>query len=397
MVEKLCWAHEVEPSHINRLCNILKLSQITYRVEPNLNLTLPTILYANVNLGICNEIPIQYLRYISRIFYVPYTCRDMSWIYYSNSESKSFFNNIYKVQCYPKSLELNLIEMLLNDQIDDSKLIPQIRVHPTKYSHTLFCVYSHHESLFYWGILSLDEIILNQMTSELIYRHLNLINSNIQPICRAYYKMKEIIEGYLTNLNWKLPNNQQTIAIDIGASPGGWSQYLSPICNIIFSIDPGLISIDVLNTCNNIIHIKSLAESDDTKNILLTNLTKNEKIINIKIDKNYLKYLYVCDINTSAISASKILTNSIFPIIKSLSNTSLTNLNDENNDYDSLLILTLKLVKKPNDNNIERITTKVCELLKLNGNCYDFQIVHLHANTRSERTIICKLLSINNI
>jgi predicted rRNA methylase YqxC with S4 and FtsJ domains len=61
------------------------------------------------------------------------------------------------------------------------------------------------------------------------------------PVCRAYFKLREA--AFYLDLNL----NSHSIALDVGASPGGWSSYLAESgCTQVFSVDPGLLDARVL-------------------------------------------------------------------------------------------------------------------------------------------------------
>ena len=81
-------------------------------------------------------------------------------------------------------------------------------------------------------------------------------------ICRAYWKLQEAFERYrdgMTKLDSSavlLPPNcfitdekNQLVGLDVGASPGGWTQFLIDecCCQTVYSIDPGALHQDLLN------------------------------------------------------------------------------------------------------------------------------------------------------
>ena len=53
------------------------------------------------------------------------------------------------------------------------------------------------------------------------------------------------------------------------------------------------------------------------------------------------------------------------------------------------IVLTLKLVKNAKDSYIKRAVDSACELLSEEG-CWDYRVVHLGANSRNERTLVCR-------
>ena len=58
------------------------------------------------------------------------------------------------------------------------------------------------------------------------------------------------------------------------------------------------------------------------------------------------------------------------------------------------VVLTLKLVKNAKENYIENSIEKVSEIL-INSGCYDFHVVHLGANSKNERTLVCRIGTYN--
>ena len=83
---------------------------------------------------------------------------------------------------------------------------------------------------------------------------------------RASFKILEIQEKY------KIVNNQ-SIVIDLGAAPGGWSQVISPICKKILAVD--LLQIDPLPNVDFI-------QGDFLDNNCTNSI--NEKLNNSKVD-----------------------------------------------------------------------------------------------------------------
>jgi 23S rRNA U2552 (ribose-2'-O)-methylase RlmE/FtsJ len=127
-----------------------------------------------------------------------------------------------------------------------------------------------------------DEIIQGNSTS------LSLANSNTSshyPVSRAYFKMQELIDTdpYFTNLQNE--SNSHSTGIDLGASPGGWTQALRyrNICQKMISIDPGLLSKRVLKM-KNILHIQNDFRSDESINILVENAPYKFLVCDANID-----------------------------------------------------------------------------------------------------------------
>lgn len=58
---------------------------------------------------------------------------------------------------------------------------------------------------------------------------------------RAYYKLREVVASGAV----VLPRGREWTAMDVGASPGGWSQYLAEQgASAVYAIDPGLVELE---------------------------------------------------------------------------------------------------------------------------------------------------------
>jgi 23S rRNA U2552 (ribose-2'-O)-methylase RlmE/FtsJ len=348
-----------------------------------------SLIHTSINIINTSILPIDTFRYISRVFYVPYSCNDLDWIFHHTSfvQCISNSNNVFKVQTSPKSMEKYLIDMLFTNEKYS------IVIHPSNYTHSLNCVYNKLQSTFRWGICTRQFISDNQLTSECLQKRITLhLNSyDIPPICRAYFKMQEIIEVYFPQWGWKVPDMETSIGIDIGASPGGWSQYLSKMCHIVYAVDPGDLNPIIHKEITNIVHLKDCGESAHVNNQISNYLTQNN---NMKVR------FCVCDVNIEGPEAANILCENILPLMKLNTNNNNNNNNntaidDANVCSDGILVLTLKLPKNPSSRYISKISNIVQNILTDSNReifvCYDIHIIHLNANTRNERTLVCRV------
>ena len=112
---------------------------------------------------------------------------------------------------------------------------------------------------------------------------------------RASFKILEIQKKY------KIINNQ-SIVIDLGAAPGGWSQVIAPICKRILAVD--LLQMDPLpnvdfiqgdfldNNCINIINEKL---NNNRVDVILSDMAPNtcgiQKVDHLRI-MNILEHVY---------------------------------------------------------------------------------------------------------
>jgi len=285
------------------------------------------------------------------------------------------------------------------DYIQSGKFL--ITVRPSKNTHILQCFYSISESLFRWGISTESFANENKLKGGYLTDEVGKlsISRHITPVSRAYQKLMELKDYYFPKWNWIIDSS--CIAVDIGASPGGWSQVLSDCCSHVFAVDPGLLHPSVLQLPN-VTHINQLLESD----ITLTTLKK-------EIKPNKLS-LCVCDVNFNAIRATKMIIEHIIPLMNyqttvemvekldhSLSEINevnlsilpsdrpklITEVSNLNNKY---IIITLKLPKNAKMLYINNIYNVVRGLLE-NAGGFDFHLLHLHANSKNERTVVCRL------
>ena len=179
-------------------------------------------------------------------------------------------------------------------------------------------------------------------------------------ISRAYYKLYELEKRNLvkfTDLN-TINNNAKLLAIDIGASPGGWTEFLVEKQNrMVLAIDPGHID-EKLMSNPNVIHInKKIEESLDLINSYASNIDQ------FSLD------MIVCDMNMDPRESARMCSK----VAKYLR----TN---------GILILTIKLVlhgKKM----YEEFLNETSKILSFAG-YRPIKVLWLFANGRHERTLI---------
>ena len=84
------------------------------------------------------------------------------------------------------------------------------------------------------------------------------------PVSRAYYKLSQVFDDYAQSSYFTIPNNANIgLGMDVGSSPGGWTQVLHSETNVsqILSIDPALLARRVENL-NGILHCQKDFTSD---------------------------------------------------------------------------------------------------------------------------------------
>ena len=165
-------------------------------------------------------------------------------------------------------------------------------------------------------------------------------------ISRAYYKIQEACERCRVH-NW--PQSQWN-AIDIGASPGGWSLYLSQVVGKVYAVDPGVLEV----TAPNIVHVRSLL-SDAVSSIE-------------KVQFNVI----VCDINEYPPIALKCLVSV-----------------REMMAPGAIIIWTFKYPKRSESNIAARIKTDSALFIQEFPKCRIVKVLHLLSN-HHERTLIAR-------
>ena len=380
----LHWALEVEWSHRERFENILLCNEIRYSCLEICN-GKNAIIFTSLNIATSEVLSPEFLKFISRIFYVPHSCRDPEWILY-DVELRHLVdeNAIFKLQTSPRSLANSLIDMLLPENDDRirmcSNINSRIKIKPSSNSHLLQCIYSPTHSLFYWGIVSEEFANENFMNNKIFYEKVinNHIKIGMTPISRAFYKLQELFDYYFLNWNWIIKSNQ--CSIDIGASPGGWCQVLSKFSNKIIAIDPGLLHPSVA-TLPQIIHIPKSLDCEEVQNIL------REMSIMYSIN------LCVCDVNFDAVMAAQALRTYILPYVngyRSSSNIEHVTSSSSCHQASSYVIFTLKFPKHPKEKHIRKTFSSVKAIFEDAG-CWDIRMVHLNANSSNERTVACRM------
>eukprot|EP01041_Mallomonas_annulata_P001168 gene1168-2268_t len=345
---QLCWALEVEWTHARRLEMIIRdrAKNVEVKVESGKSPTDAYIIYTSCNVLMNEDFPEECYKFISRAFFIPNTCHDPEWIIQHPSlQSLIMDDAVLKVQAVPKSMEPHIIEAIIgNEGFNHSfmKGVSPENIRPSHNSHILQCIYSPSESLFHWGIISEEYANSQRLVAECLNSHLvqSHLSKGIYPVSRAYFKMYEIIYHFFPIWGWILP--EKAYAMDIGASPGGWTQVLSNICEHVVSIDPGQLHPDVL-ALTNIRHICATAESFETQNII-----KNiSKINNFRI--------CVCDVNFEPAQAVAMLVENVLVHMQGYRIPTINTIQDSiNTKSSSYIILTLKLQKGPKEKHIQR-------------------------------------------
>ncbi len=244
-------------------------------------------------------------RYVSRVFFVSKKIGHLDQL-------KEITQNI-RVQVYPKKEEETILQMLENNNV---------KLSPTEFESILYIV--NLNNCYYYELLDKDYF----------YRKISE-----KQVARAYYKIKQIV------CEKEIDVKNKTV-LDIGAAPGGWSQYLKEYASQIIAVDPAELQISK----ENIVHFKN----------------KLEDVID---QINSYEYdIIICDIN-----------DEFYKVIKNIFKL---------NYKGKQLIMTLKFSRKSIkliEKEIEEIKEYMLQYSK------NVEILWLFANTRFERTLYCLL------
>lgn len=396
-------------------------------------------------------IPMECCKYIHKIFYLPHSASDLKSIHSHLSFQQLIQENdgkaILKVVASPKSLERFVTELLIYDLDEDNLPRPAIispdNIHPSKYSHLIQVIYSPFEGIFRWGIISKELAQECQLLSVTLMDTIDRIENSltIPPICRAYYKIQEILCHHFPLWGWVLPEYSQFRSVDIGSSPGGWTQFLLSYSRYILSVDPGKMDSRLEFQCNRdgnrcMKHVPYLAESDKCRRELIQLCCQEEGMSSTDNPLGHQVYrvcqpitMCVCDVNFEPHLAAAMLAKSIIPFMKEnerIVSASPVDLSRDDspssslslpNPFFSYVIITLKLQKNPSEriiqksfSNVQRIITSAFsseitsgteegpeggggrgdEGRRVQYSC-DFRMIYLNANSKNERTVVCRI------
>ncbi|KAL9185415.1 hypothetical protein ACHAXT_003192 [Thalassiosira profunda] len=295
----------------------------------------------------------------------------------------------------------------------------QLACSASKVSHVVNIIVVQSTQKIYWGISSnrehfqeLNQRLNDHATSEIVLESTTHSKTGFDaspdasvawdaPVSRAYYKLEEVFrDDKLSEAIARLRNNNQPTeeksillhgnGLDIGASPGGWTQVLRNSLGLptVVAIDPGILAQRV-SVLPGVCHIRSELSSEET----IQGIAEHAPYSTI-----------VCDASVS--NANELLLKIVETFEKASS--LLHQLDDSNNgnspernicSFPLCLVVTLKLPFKT-AGSIER------NLEKVNGNIPDclrrfaslgsssspaevrYKICHLFANSISERTLV---------
>ena len=325
-------------------------------------------------------------KYISRVFFVPNVCNcgdlasvlikhlldssllsmndSMSQFHGGNTDTHSGSQCTFKLVTSPKGLANYIVAAMTMGDHDVSVSPEVFRPGGGHSTHLIHCVYSSIDGYFRWGVISTAEAERQLLTTSSIWnrivekRHKDNDGDTGEAVCRAYYKIQEVIEYHFVQWGWHEECLPFETVVDVGASPGGWTQYLARISKKIIAVDPGELRPEVL-AMNNVQHLPHLIENKSVQSVL-RNLDKKLTCC-------------ICDINVDVRETAKLLLRHVLPHMS-----------------DGVIVMTLKLCKSPTTKFIESAVKAVKSILNESGKCFDYRVIHCNSNSSNERTIVCK-------
>ncbi len=193
---------------------------------------------------------------------------------------------------------------------------------------------------------------------------------SVDSCSRAYYKLKEALERYSGTLH-RLPSAS---AIDVGASPGGWTQYLLEHChcNLVYSIDPGIMDPRVWawNDAD-----PDLTAHDATDRPMMKHIVKKfqDGLPEVaKLRGNEPVHWYVSDMCVKTMSEQ--IDALLLAVELGLVNTA------------TFIILTIKCTRGHSKSTFNHLVLE--QVNRVASHMDQLQILHLFANRYSERTVM---------
>jgi 23S rRNA C2498 (ribose-2'-O)-methylase RlmM len=237
-----------------------------------------------------------------------------------------------RLQTFPAHLQLTLAASLTS--LENGILSP------SDYTHVLSLL-KVNESVCFMGVVKADKLVCfaNKDTSL----------EKKGDIPRAYYKLQEALERFGGNVKSQL---KRKVALDCGAAPGGWTQYLMEQgCSKVYSVDPGDLLPSVL-TIHGVEHLKMKLQ--DAIGMLPQNSI----------------HVFVSDMCLHEMESQIDFMVKAKPLLTK----------------NALFVLTLKCVAGHSDSSYNLQVGKVVS--RLEGICFGVKTMHLFVNRRRERTVI---------
>lgn len=249
------------------------------------------------------------------------------------SDCRTTVDAVFRVVAFPKQLQSKMTALLHSHGLI---------THPKQFTHELYVVMQPSVSpYFHFGVVPTCSI----RSSSPSHGHLDTETPSFasEAPCRAYFKMEESLRHVVLR-----PGDR---VIDVGASPGGWTECLLNNGAHVVAVDPGELTIDLKD--KPVVHLPMLLE--DAKPHLES------------MGRTFA--MCVCDINVRVQHMAALMASIAHLLLPG-----------------AHVVFTLKLGKKPTKQVIQQSFEVVCEALS--SSFRDFRLLWLHANTQNERTLV---------
>ncbi|KAF1331655.1 Ribosomal RNA large subunit methyltransferase j, partial [Globisporangium splendens] len=268
-----------------------------------------------------------------RVYQLDWSCVDPEWIPMAAPLLELKPTSIFRVMAFPKQLQDKITALLHGHGY---------ATHPKQYTHELYVTLQPLLSpYFHFGVAFQDAA--HAKGEEIVDGEdgPRVMSFAADAPCRAYFKMEESLR-YVT-----LRSGDRVI--DVGASPGGWTECLVANGAHVVAVDPGELTIDMVG--KPIVHLQMLLEAAKPQ-----------------LEQLGPFAMCVCDINIRVHAMAELMLN-ISHLLRP----------------NAPVVFTLKLGKKPSELAINEAFSTAKTILS--SQFRDFQLRWLHANTQNERTL----------
>jgi len=353
---------------------------------------------------------------------------------------------VFKILAYPKETETLVCDglehhalrlqnpkacSLENMKIDMSCLPFDMTRSSSNFSHLICCVYSKFEGLYRWGIVSkeaaqeyclmFDDLYKARMADaaargpaagrqQTVPAQSDPIASNtpvslrggsplscakvvcLTPLCRAYDKLAEVVEVHFARWGWEalfMETRDAVVGVDVGASPGGWSQFMLEIgCPKVIAIDPGLLAPELLAAYpdERLVHVPYPVQATETR-LVVKGLEESDKLS--PASGSVRSFMVACDMNVDPETGIDLVGAHVLNHLFGQRPRAARGF--------VYLIFTLKLHKHPKQDYIDKMIAFVSSYLvdkgyiTKGGSTTDLHCLHANANSINERTLVCRM------
>ena len=298
-----------------------------------------------------DSVPLRGIDYCGVIQKVSNGFEDIRKLVLDHNKAQGERTCVYRIQTRPNSLAGKIIPLLPEE----------IMLNPKDFTHVIYV--AAHDFGSFEGKDSILKYFLGIVDRKHNYSTSIGSSSGLsffrQPkISRAYYKLYELDKRGLVDFRGETESSRAPLAIDIGASPGGWTEFLVEKNNrTVLAIDPGTMDTELLKN-SKVIHVNKKIEDSLS---IIDSYARNTS--------NFFLDMIVCDMNMDPRDSARVC-NKVFKYL----------------GKNGILILTIKLVLR-GKTMYKSLMLDTVKMLVGAGYKVD-KTVWLFANGRHERTLI---------